>query len=60
MADEAKHCRNKATSGSRSKANERSGGNPARQAEKWGGGTKAAKGPVTSGDKRNPQSSSKT
>ena len=33
------------------------GGDAARKAQRWGGGNKAGKGPVTSADKRNENSS---
>jgi hypothetical protein len=36
------------------------GGDEARKAQEWGGGSKASKGPVTKDDKRNPNSSAKT
>jgi hypothetical protein len=35
-------------------------GGDARKAQKWGGGNKAAKGPITRADKRNQNSSAKT
>ncbi|WP_085028415.1 hypothetical protein [Ensifer aridi] len=36
------------------------GGDEARKAQEWGGGSKASKGSVTKDDKRNPNSSAKT
>jgi hypothetical protein len=36
------------------------GGDEARKAQEWGGGSKASKGAVTKDDKRNPNSSAKT
>lgn len=36
------------------------GGDAARQAQKWGGGSKGSKGAVTRDDKRNPNSSAKS
>jgi len=36
------------------------GGDQARKAEEWGGGTKASKGAVSKEDKRNPNSSAKS
>ena len=36
------------------------GGDQARKAQQWGGGSKGSKGPVTSADKRNPNSSAKS
>ncbi len=38
----------------------RVGGDHARKAQEWGGGSKASKGPVTKDDKNNPNSSAKT
>ncbi|PVE20788.1 hypothetical protein DC522_30265 [Microvirga sp. KLBC 81] len=38
----------------------RKGGNPVQNAEKWGGGSKGSKGPTTSTDKHNPNSSAKS
>ena len=38
----------------------RQGGDQARKAQQWGGGSKGSKGPVTSADKRNPNSSAKS
>ena len=35
------------------------GGDAARKAQEWGGGSKGAKGPVTAADRRNEQSSAK-
>jgi len=35
-------------------------GGDARKAQKWGGGNKAGKGPITRADKRNQNSSAKT
>jgi hypothetical protein len=36
------------------------GGDAARKAQEWGGGNKAAKGPVTKTDKQNENSSAKS
>jgi hypothetical protein len=38
----------------------RQGGDHIRKAQEWGGGSKGSKGPVTSADKRNPNSSAKS
>ena len=38
----------------------RGGGDHIRKAQQWGGGSKGSKGPVTSADKRNPNSSAKS
>jgi hypothetical protein len=35
------------------------GGDQARKAQEWGGGSKASKGPITGADKRNENSSAK-
>jgi len=45
---------------SSSKATEpKGGGDPHRQSQQWGGGTKGSKGPVTAEDRTNEQSSAK-
>lgn len=36
------------------------GGDAARKAQQWGGGSKASKGPVTAVDKRNENSSARS
>ena len=36
------------------------GGDSARKAQEWGGGSKGAKGPVTSADRHNENSSAKS
>jgi hypothetical protein len=36
------------------------GGDQARKAQEWGGGSKAAKGPITKADRANPNSSQKS
>jgi hypothetical protein len=36
------------------------GGDAVRKAEKWGGGNKASKGPITKADKQNENSSAKS
>lgn len=38
----------------------RKGGSPVRNAEKWGGGSKGSKGPITDSDRRNPNSSQRS
>jgi len=55
-----RHAANKAKSGSKSKPKEWKGGDAVQQAQEWGGGSKASKGPMTPADRRNPNSSSKT
>ncbi|MFC6490976.1 hypothetical protein [Nitratireductor sp. GCM10026969] len=61
MNDKREHGINKATSGHvKEKAPSEKGGSQARKAQEWGGGTKAAKGPVTKEDRRNPNSSQKS
>lgn len=36
------------------------GGDHARKAQEWGGGSKASKGPITKEDKQNPNSSARS
>jgi hypothetical protein len=61
MADDLEHERNKATSGGHEGTEPRhQGGDQPRKTQQWGGGSKASKGPVTEGDKNNPNSSAKT
>jgi hypothetical protein len=59
MADDTQHQRNKADSSSK-QATPAAGGDAVQNAEKWGGGSKGAKGPVTPEDKRNQNSSAKS
>ena len=47
-------------SGSDKSTEPRKGGDSARKAQEWGGGSKGAKGAVTRSDKRNRNSSAKT
>ena len=35
-------------------------GGDARNAQEWGGGSKASKGPITKGDRQNPNSSARS
>jgi hypothetical protein len=54
--------RNKAQSGSpqtKGNAPQHRGGDHARKAQKWGGGNKAGKGPITRADRQNENSSAK-
>ncbi|MFU0504877.1 hypothetical protein [Pseudaminobacter sp. NGMCC 1.201702] len=52
---------NKAQSGTaKSSSPEHKGGDQTRKAQEWGGGSKAAKGPITKADHRNPNSSQKS
>jgi hypothetical protein len=62
MADNLQRARNKAESGSpNTKGNApRHRGGDARKAQQWGGGNKAAKGPVTRADRQNENSSAKS
>lgn len=46
--------------GSSKKPQPDQGGASARNAQEWGGGSKASKGPVTAADRRNEQSSAKS
>ena len=50
----------KPASGSSKKTRPDQGGDSARKAQEWGGGSKGSKGPVTADDKRNEQSSAKS
>ena len=50
----------KPASGSSKKPQPDHGGDAARKAQEWGGGSKGSKGPVTAADKRNEQSSAKS
>ena len=50
----------KPASGSSKKPQPDQGGEAARKAQEWGGGSKGSKGPVTAADKRNEQSSAKS
>lgn len=50
---------NKPESGTPGKSPKGSGDN-VRNAQKWGGGTKGSKGPITEEDRHNPNSSAKS
>jgi hypothetical protein len=50
----------KPASGSSKKNKPDQGGAAARNAQEWGGGSKASKGPVTQADRANEQSSAKS
>lgn len=50
----------KPASGSSKKTQPDQGGDAARKAQEWGGGSKGAKGPVAAADKHNEQSSAKS
>jgi hypothetical protein len=50
----------KPASGSSKKPQPDQGGDAARKAQEWGGGSKGSKGPVTAADKHNEQSSAKS
>ncbi|HEY0439839.1 MAG TPA: hypothetical protein VGD36_07160 [Xanthobacteraceae bacterium] len=63
MTDDLQHQRNKAQSASpntKGDAPQHQGGDHIRKAQKWGGGNKASKGPVTPADKHNQNSSAKS
>ena len=61
MADKAEHERNKSTSGNHKEtAPGHEGGDAARKAQEWGGGSKGSKGSVSKADKHNPNSSAKS
>jgi hypothetical protein len=60
MANSSEHARSKGkTPNTKGDAPQHQGGD-ARKAQKWGGGNKAGKGPITRADKRNENSSAKT
>jgi hypothetical protein len=50
----------KPASGSSKKTQPDGGGDAVQNAQKWGGGSKGSKGPVTSADRNNQQSSAKS
>ncbi|HYD24062.1 MAG TPA: hypothetical protein VEB68_04640 [Croceibacterium sp.] len=50
----------KPAGGSDKKTEPDQGGDSARKAQEWGGGSKGAKGPVTAADRANEQSSAKS
>jgi hypothetical protein len=63
MADTDERARNKGESASpnaKGNAPQHQGGDAARKAQEWGGGNKAAKGPITDTDKHNENSSAKS
>jgi len=60
MTEDEDHLRRKAVSGSKSRPNDRDGGDHIRQAQEWNGGSKGRKGPITPKDKQNPNSSVKS
>lgn len=61
MSTNKEHDLNKANSGTAKRGSpDHQSGDHARKAQEWGGGSKAAKGPITQSDRRNPNSSQKT
>jgi hypothetical protein len=61
MAERKRPISEKPASGSdKSTPPDHLGGDHARKAQQWGGGSKASKGPVTPADKRNQNSSAKS
>jgi hypothetical protein len=50
----------KASGSDKAKQPSRRGGDQARKAQEWGGGSKASKGPITPDDKHNPNSSQRS
>jgi hypothetical protein len=50
----------KPASGSNRSKGPRKGGSQQQNAQQWGGGSKASKGPITDADKHNPNSSAKS
>jgi hypothetical protein len=60
MADRQNPVSGKRASGSdKTTPPARSGGDQARKAQQWGGGSKASKGPISEADRRNENSSAK-
>jgi hypothetical protein len=63
MAETEERARNKGESVSpntKGNAPQHQGGDAARKAQRWGGGNKASKGPVTKDDRNNENSSAKS
>lgn len=61
MTAKDEHDRNKTASGSaKSTTPDKQGGDQARKAQEWSGGSKASKGPITQADRSNPNSSQKS
>ena len=61
MTERKRRMSEKPASGSdKSTPPDHSGGDQARKAQQWSGGSKASKGPVTQADKRNQNSSAKS
>jgi hypothetical protein len=63
MAKKQERARNKGLSASphtKGDAPQHRGGDAARKAQRWGGGNKASKGPVTRTDRKNQSSSAKS
>ncbi|MFC5358012.1 hypothetical protein [Azospirillum himalayense] len=60
MTEDDDHLCRKAVSGSKSRPNDRDGGDHIRQAQEWHGGSKGRKGPIAPEDKRNPNTSVKS
>jgi hypothetical protein len=63
MTEDNDRARNKGQSASpntKGNAPQHQGGDAARNAQKWGGGNKASKGPITKADKQNENSSAKS
>lgn len=56
---DTKEISGKRASGSDKNPRPDGGGDPVQQARKWGGGSKASKGPVTAEDRNNENSSAK-
>jgi hypothetical protein len=61
MTTQKERALNKGESGTtKGSSPEHKGGNQTRKAQEWGGGSKAAKGPITKADRQNPNSSQKS
>jgi hypothetical protein len=57
---QSKEVSGKRASGSDKSKQPRQGGDAARKAQEWGGGSKGSKGPVTAADRANENSSAKS
>lgn len=60
MSSDKKPVSSKQASGSDKSSHPQKGGDQARKAQEWGGGSKGSKGPITQADKRNENSSAKS
>jgi hypothetical protein len=66
MPDKADSATERPVSGKRGSGSDKDtrpakeGGDPVQNAQKWGGGSKASKGPINESDRRNPNSSQRS